>query len=135
MKSNYLARKYCRGLTGLPLRLISKCSRGLRSGPSTHGCDPLAFCNCLSFFYQQLGVVPVGTQVGVVMFKDNKLTVTDQSTARVDHPPGRRGNNGLSGFAVDQDARTTPRFPAKFDVDSPTCRPGPGGWRLRRDLG
>ena len=34
LKSGYLAGRYCRGLTGLPLRLISKCSRGLRSGPS-----------------------------------------------------------------------------------------------------
>ena len=52
--------------------------------PLPHGRYALAFLNCFAFFDQQRRVVPVGTQVGVVMLEDNKLAVTDQSTARID---------------------------------------------------
>ena len=52
--------------------------------PLTHGRYALAFVYFLAFFHQQRRVVPVGTQVGVVMFKNNKLSVADQSTTRVD---------------------------------------------------
>jgi len=55
--------------------------------PLTHGRYFLAFFNLFTFFDQQRRVVPVGTQVGVVVFEDNKLAVTNQSTARVDHIP------------------------------------------------
>jgi len=62
--------------------------------PLTHGRYALAFSNCVAFFDQQRRVVPVGTQVGVVMLEDNKLPITDESTARIDHSSGRRGFNG-----------------------------------------
>ena len=97
-----ISRQICRGLTGLPLRLISKCSRGLRSGPSPMVAILLAFFYVLPFFDQQRRRVPVGTEVGVVMFQDNKLAISDQSTARIDDAPGRRSINGLPDFAIDQ---------------------------------
>ena len=45
--------------------------------PLTHRRDPLALLHSLSFLDQQLRVVPVGTQVGVVVLKDNKLPIAD----------------------------------------------------------
>ena len=66
------------------------------------------------FFDQQRRCVPVGTQVGVVVLQNNKLTIADESTARVNHPAGRRGHYGLAGAAVDQHAGSAPRFPAEL---------------------
>jgi len=49
----------------------------LLSRPLTHGRYALAFSYGVTFFHQQRRVVPVCTQVGVVVLKDNKLTVSD----------------------------------------------------------
>ena len=78
--------------------------------PLTHGRDALAFFYFFAFFDQQRRRVPVGTQVGVVMLQDNKLAISDQSTARIDDAPGRRSNNGLPALAIDQNARPGPGF-------------------------
>src|SRR5210317_877590 len=63
--------------------------------PLPHRRNLLALANGVPLLDQQLGVVPVGTEVGVVMFKNNKLTVADQSTAHINNPAGGRGNNSL----------------------------------------
>jgi hypothetical protein len=52
--------------------------------PLPHRRDLLAFFYFLSFFDQQRRGVPVGTQVGVVVFKNNKLAISDQSTTGID---------------------------------------------------
>ena len=91
--------------------------------PLPHGRYALAFLDFLPFFDQQRRVVPVGTQVGVVVLENNKLTVADQSTARVDHMARRRSVDGLTLFTVDQDTGATSRFCAKSDVDTAIRRP------------
>ena len=49
----------------------------LLSRPLTHCRNTLAFLNMFAFSDQQRRIVPVSTQVGVVVFQDNKLSVTD----------------------------------------------------------
>lgn len=49
----------------------------LLSRPLTHGRYALAFLYCVAFFHQQRRVVPVSTEVGVIMFEDDKLTISD----------------------------------------------------------
>ena len=49
----------------------------LLSRTLTHSRYALAFLYCVAFFHQQRRVVPVSTQVGVVVLDDNKLTVSD----------------------------------------------------------
>jgi len=85
--------------------------------PLPHGRYFLAFFNLLSFFDQERRRVPVGTQVGVVVFEDNKLAVSDQSTARVNHSPRRRSDYGLSGLTVYQYAGSGTWLCAKFHID------------------
>jgi len=54
-------------------KMQSRClSRAL-----THGRYALAFLYCVAFFDQQRRVVPVGTQVSVVVLEDNKLSVAN----------------------------------------------------------
>ncbi len=62
----------------------------------THRRDSLTFLDCFAFFNQKRRVVPVGTEVGIVMFDDNKLSVTDESTACIHDTSGCRGLNSLS---------------------------------------
>jgi hypothetical protein len=69
------------------------------------------------------------------MFKNNKPAISDQSTTRINHAPGSRSNNGLSGFAIYEDTRSRAGLCAKFDVNPATGRPGPPGARLVGDLG
>ncbi len=69
--------------------------------PLPHSRYTLALFDFLTFFDQQRRRVPVGTQVGVVMLQDNKLAVSDQSTAGVNHVTGSRGHYRLPGYAVD----------------------------------
>ena len=69
--------------------------------PLTHGRYALAFIYSLAFFDQQRLVVPVGTQVGVVVFQNNKLAVADKSTTSVNNPARCGGTDGLTFLAVD----------------------------------
>ena len=103
--------------------------------PLTHGRYLLAFFYGLPFLDQQLRVVPVGTQVGVVMFKNNKLSVADQSTAGIDNAARSRGQYGLAGLPSIKDAGAAAGFPAELDIDPAACRPRPGRWWLRWDVG
>lgn len=63
------------------------------------------FSNCLTFgdlltlTDQQLPVVPVGTQIFIVMFDDNKLPVANQSTATVNNFSGFGGSHRISGIS------------------------------------
>ncbi len=49
----------------------------LLSRPLTHGRNTLAFLYVVPFPDQQRRIMPVGTKVGVVVLKDNKLSITD----------------------------------------------------------
>ena len=101
--------------------------------PLPHGRYLLAFFYLITFFDQQRRVVPVGTQVGVVVLEDNKLTVTNQSTARVDDIPRCRSINSLTGLAIDQNTGAGAGFCAETDIDPSLGWPGPLRWRLRRN--
>ena len=93
--------------------------------PLSHRRDLLALVYCLSFIDQQRLVVPVGTEIGVVMFKDNKLPVPDQSTPGVHDASGSRGVYGLAGAPIDQHTRTRTRFSAESDAYPTARRPPP----------
>ena len=101
--------------------------------PLTHGRYFLAFFYLITFFDQQRRVVPVGTEVGVIMFENNKLAVTDQSTACIDDIPRCRSMNSLTGLAINQNTGAGAGLCAEFDVDPSLGWPGPLRWRLRRN--
>ena len=84
------------------------------SRPFTHRRNALALLYCLSFFDQQRRVVPVGTEVSVVVLDDNKLTVADESTAGVNDPASGRRIDGLAAAALDEDAGVRTRVIAKI---------------------
>ena len=48
-----------------------------------HLCNLLSFGDLIAFFDQDLSVVPIGTQIFVIMFDDDKPAVADQSTTAV----------------------------------------------------
>ena len=52
---------------------------------ATHGSDFLPRLNFLLFPDQHCVVMGVGTQVIIVMFDDNKITVTAQSVTGIDN--------------------------------------------------
>ena len=62
----------------------------------THRRNFLARSYRFAFFDQQRLVVPVGTEVSIVMFEDNKLSVTDESTTRIHNSSRCGGSNSLS---------------------------------------
>ena len=62
----------------------------LTSRPLTHRCYALALTDGFTFLNQQRRVVPICTEVSVVVLDDNKLSIADQSTTGIDHPPSGR---------------------------------------------
>ena len=49
----------------------------------THLCDLLSFGDPVAFIDQDLSVVPVSTQILIIMFDDDKPPIADQSTPAV----------------------------------------------------
>src|SRR5690606_17472112 len=99
----------------------------------THRCYALALTDGFTFLNQQRRVVPICTEVSVGVLDDNKLSIADQSTTGIDHPPSGRCLDRLPRLAVDQDAGAAARATAEFHDNLTRGRPSPWRWRLRRD--
>ena len=69
---------------------------------ATHLGNALADFYFVSFLDQYSVVVGIGAQVSLVVFDDNKLTISDESTAGIDNPSAGGGPHGLARFPGDQ---------------------------------
>ncbi len=94
--------------------------------PLTHRRDLLVFRYFLTFLDQQRGVVPVGTQVSVIMFDDDKLTICSKSTPGVHDLTGRRCADRLPRTTGNQNTAAGARSCAEFHGHPATRRPRPG---------
>ena len=83
----------------------------LPAGPQSHSCDDLALFHRVALRNNQLVVVPVGTEIGIVVLDDQELSVADQTVSRVNDPTGGRGSDVLTDLTADADTLTssTPR--------------------------
>ena len=76
----------------------------------THSGDDLAPFHRVALRNNQLVVVPVGTEIGIVVLDDQELSVADQTVSRVHDPTGGRGSDVLTDLTADADtlASSTP---------------------------
>ena len=113
------------GSTGTPLRRISKCRRGCRSGPLAHQRDRRAARDVLALRHEQLGVVAVGVRERLVVLDDDELAVADEPAAGVDDSARRRRAHGLTLAAADRDAGGDAAVGAEPRDESAVGRPRP----------
>lgn len=69
-----------------------------------HLCDALAFFDILIFAYQQLLIMGVGRQIGIVVFQDNQMPIAGQAGTRINHPAVGGCQDVISGFTNDINA-------------------------------
>ena len=92
---------------------------------ATHGSDFLPRLNFLLFPDQHRIVMGVGTQVIIIMFDDNKITVTAQRVTGIDDAPICGRDDCLSFATSDIDTFIT-TFGSREVVDNfAICRPAP----------
>src|SRR5882672_7043272 len=63
--------------------------------------DLLAPRHVLSFLYQQVAVVGIGGQIGLVVLDDDEFAVTTQAHTAVDDASRRRGKDRIADLAED----------------------------------
>lgn len=87
---------------------------------ATHGSDFLPRLNFLLFPDQHCVVMGVGTQVIIIMFDDNKITVTAQCVTGIDNASVCGRDDCLSFTACDIDPFVAPSEVAKFSMILPS---------------
>ena len=104
----------------------------LPAGSQAHSCNDLTLFHRVALRNNQLVVVPVGTEIGIVVLDDQELSVTDQTVSRVHDPTGGRGSDVLTDITADADtlASSTPRTVRGYDRSLHWPAPaGCGQWR------
>jgi hypothetical protein len=87
---------------------------------ATHGSDFLPRFNFLLFPDQHCIVMSVGTQVIIVVFDDNKITVTAQRVTGIDDAPICGRDNSLSLTACNINTFIAAFAPLKFSITLPS---------------
>lgn len=70
----------------------------------SHGGNLLTAFDTVTFFHKKFIVVRISTEVGIIVFDDNKLSVADKSTPTVHHLPRGSGMNVLATASAYLDA-------------------------------
>ena|SRR5690606_1161523 len=94
---------------------------------ATHGSDFLPRLNFLLFPDQHSVVMGVGTQVIIIMFDDNKITVTAQCVTGIDNAPVCGRDDCLSFTACDIDPFVAPLRGSEVLDNLAVSWPAPGG--------
>ncbi len=63
--------------------------------------DPLSHLNTVAFLDQQLSIMTVGAEIGLVVFDDHELTVSVQTATAIDHFTRRGRANRLTQTSND----------------------------------
>ena len=103
-KSDSACRQVLDGINRLALAADLKVQLHAVCVAVAHFCDFLAPAYRLVFFDQEVLVVGIGGQVGVVVLQDNQVAVTTQTSTRIHHAAVGRGQHGLAGIACNVDA-------------------------------
>ena len=70
---------------------------------AAHFSDFLSANDSRALTHKELVIVSVGTQVTAIVFHDNKLSVSDQSTPAIDHSAGGTSHHGVATRTEDVD--------------------------------
>jgi len=94
-----------RWINGLTVPADFEVQQRTLTRPLTHSRDLLPGFHPLAFSDQQEIIVAIGTEIIRIVFNDHELSVTGQTTARVNNLAARGGSNILADPAADMDSR------------------------------